>query len=186
MCGSLDRPQTVIFFQNQLFFRPEGVDWWETLPHAPRCEVVFRPSLRSVFHATHRFCSLIREIPASFCFGRSLASLQMNILARTLMDGPTDLNPGRRADARTGVSEFSLQSPHNAQCHGAAVVKFRLFRNAGSSSLMRPGCQSIGTIPEALALPLAFHVGRGNREKLELVCWIGEYHTHGAQLVRPR
>ena len=159
-CVWKPRPQTVIFFQNQLFFRPEGVDWWETLPHAPRCEVV------SVLHATHRFCSLIREIPAPpFCFGRSLASLQMNILARTLMDGPTDLNPGRRADAADGGVGILTSKP--TQCTmlrravAAAVVKFRLFRNAGSSSLMRPGCQSIGTIPEALVLILAFRQGRG-------------------------
>ena len=132
----------------------QGARWFPSLSH-------------SVFHATHRFCSLIREIPAPFCFGRSLASLQMNILARTLMDGPTDLNPGRRADARgrgCRNSHFKAHTMHNAtEVDAAVVVKFRLFRNAGSSSLMRPGCQSIGTIPEALALPLAFHYGRGNR-----------------------
>ena len=124
----------------------------------------------TVFHATHRFCSLIREIPAPFSFGRSLASLQMNIRARTLMDGPTDLNPGRRAEARgrgCRNSHFKAHTMHNAMADAAAVVKFRLFRNAGSSSLMRPGCQSIGTIPEALALPLAFHEGRGNREEAD-------------------
>ena len=88
--------------------------------------------------------------------------LQMNILARTLMDGPTDLNPGRRADKGCRNSHFKAHTMHNATA-AALVVKFRLFRNAGSSSLMRPGCQSIGTIPEAQALILAFRQGRGNR-----------------------
>ena len=61
------------FLPKSIIFRPEGVDWWETLPHAPRCEVV-SVRLSSRFHATHRFCSLIREIPTSCCFGRTLAS----------------------------------------------------------------------------------------------------------------
>ena len=100
---------------------------------------------------------LLRSVLAA----RSLL-LQMNILARTLMDGPTDLNPGRRADKGCRNSHFKAHTMHNATADAAAVVKFRLFRNAGSSSLMRPGCQSIGTIPEALALPLAFPEGRRN------------------------
>ena len=102
----------MIFFQNQLcFVQKVSIGGRRYHTHQGASEVVsvslpvFMPPTAS---APSSEKSPLRAVLAA----RSL--LQMNILARTLMDGPTDLNPGRR----TGVSEFSLQSPHNAQCHG--------------------------------------------------------------------
>ena len=105
------RPQTVIF-QNQLLFvqkvsiggrhkrthtEVQGASWFQFSCHPPL--LLFHP----------------RNPPFGLFW---LLLLQMNILVRTLMDGPTSslLSPLLRK--QPGVSEFSLQSLHNAQCPG--------------------------------------------------------------------
>ena len=143
------RPQTVIF-QNQLLFvqkvsiggrhkrthtEVQGASWFQFSCHPPL--LLFHP----------------RNPPFGLFW---LLLLQMNILVRTLMDGPTSSLLFFASSQGCRNSHFKAYTMHNAP------VKFRLFRNAGSSSLMRPGCQSIGTIPEALAMPLALHESREN------------------------
>ena len=142
------QPQTVIYFSkiNYLSSRRCRLAGDKTNTRTqPHTEV--RVGFR--LDATHRcFCSLIREIRSLDCFGRFF---QMNILARTLMDGPSSLFLRKRPV----VSEFSLQSPHNAQCPGEIplIQKCRqliinaaglpIYRNntRGSSSVFRSSRQ---------------------------------------------
>ena len=106
-------------FPKSIIFRPEGVDWWDTFTHEqhphPHTEV------RAGFwlHATHRTEPPLPSHPRNSRFGLFWL-LQMNILARTLMDGWTDGSESGRATGRCCSgwcrnSHFKAHTMHSAR-----------------------------------------------------------------------
>ena len=84
-------------------------------------------------------CSLIREIRSLDCFGRFFLPNEYsgeNTDGWTVRSESSSLFLRKRQPLAGGVGILTSKPKHTMH---NAPVKFRLFRNAGSSSLMRPG-----------------------------------------------